>query len=271
MTQRISGKAQRKDVTLVGIFRRFPDDATADAELVRQRWPHGIVSPHCGSTNVKSGAKHETIPHRCREMECAKRFSPNSGAVMEGSRHWFQTWMAATCLLTASFKRVSSMKLHRDLGISQSSAWLLAHRWQVAPSVDGEPFSDPKEVDETCIGGRHKNMGNARRKALKGMGTGAVDNTNTAVVGVKDRAKKRVAGCVLGLSTRPTSSASRPSMPLPLPPSAATTLAPARACPLTLPRSTAPSPRTSRLTCTPTESSPCAPRSSMPTSAPSTR
>ncbi len=46
-------------------------------------------------------------------------------------------------------------------------------------------FNGPVEVDETFIGGKRKNMSNAKRKALKDNGRGAVGKT--AVVGIKDR------------------------------------------------------------------------------------
>ena len=62
---------------------------------------HGPVPP------IQTGAKHKTMPCRCREKQCAKRFSAKIGTVMEGSKLGFQVWMIATNL-----KSVSSMKLH---------------------------------------------------------------------------------------------------------------------------------------------------------------
>ena len=103
--------------------------------------------------------------------------------------------MVATYLVSTSLKSVSSMKIHRDLGINQRSAWYLAHRLRVALSEDGGLFSDPVEVDETYMSGRRKNMSNARHKALEGTGRGAVGKA--VVVGAKDRATKRVAARVV--------------------------------------------------------------------------
>ena len=117
------GKSYRKGITLVEIMKQFPDDTTAEAFFVKKRWPHGIACPHCGSMNVQTGAKHKTMPYRCREKECAKRFSAKTGTIMEGSKIGFQNWMIATYLLSTSLKSVSSMKLGRDLGINQRSAW----------------------------------------------------------------------------------------------------------------------------------------------------
>gem|GEM_PF-5301559 len=41
-------------------------------------------------------------------------------------------WLVAIYPLATSIKGVSSMKLHRDLGITQKSAWHLAHRMNFA-------------------------------------------------------------------------------------------------------------------------------------------
>ena len=152
---------------MVALFRRFPDDATVEAWFIKRRWPEGVHCPHCGSTNVQTGAKHKTMPNRCREKECAKRFSAKTGTVMEGSKLGFQVWMIATYLLSTSLKSVSSMKLYRDLSINQRSARFLAHRLRKALAEDGGVFDGPVEVDETYFGGRRKNMSNAKRKTLK--------------------------------------------------------------------------------------------------------
>ena len=178
-----AGKSDREGISLVEIFKRFPDDATAEAWFVQRRWPDGIHCPHCGSVNVQTGAKHKTMPYRCREKECAKRFSPKTGTIMEGSKLGMQTWMIATYLLSTSLKSVSSMKLYRDLNINQRSAWFLAHRLRAALEDGHAPFAGPVEVDETYFGGKRKNMSNAKRKALSGRG--AVGKT--AVVGARDR------------------------------------------------------------------------------------
>ena len=202
MTRKAPGKAHREGISLAQLFRPFPDDATAEAWFVKKRWPNGIHCPHCGSDNVQTGAKHKTMPYRCREKECAKRFSTKTGTVMEGSKLGFQLWMIATYLLCTSLKSVSSMKLHRDLDINQRSAWFLAHRLRVALAQEGGIFTGPVEVDETYFGGRRRNMSNAKRKSLKDAGRGAVGKV--AVVGAKDRKTNSVTARVVKTTDKPT-------------------------------------------------------------------
>ena len=80
------------------------------------------------------------MTHRCREKQCAKRFSLKTGTVMEGSKFGFQVWVIATYLMSTNLKSVPSMKLHRDLDITQRSAWFLAHRLRVARLSLGSGF-----------------------------------------------------------------------------------------------------------------------------------
>ena len=191
MRTKATGKAFRKGISLKQILRLFPDDATAEQWFIEQRWADGMCCPRCGSVNVQTGAKHPTMPFRCREKDCGKFFSAKTGTVMEGSKIGYQDWIIAIFQIMTSLKSVSSMKLHRDLGITQKSTWFLAQRLRAALSQDGARFDGPVEVDETYFGGKRRNMSNTKRKALADAGRGPVGKT--AVVGAKDRVTKQVA------------------------------------------------------------------------------
>ncbi len=201
MSQKDPGKAHREGMSLVELFRMFPDDAAAQAWLEEQRWSGEPWCPHCGSFHVKRN-NHRSMPWRCAEKECRKRFSVRVATPMQGSPLGYQTWVVAIYLLTTSLKGQSSMKLHRDLNITQKSAWFLAHRIRKTFAEQREPFSGPVEVDETYMGGKRKNMSNAKRRELADTGRGAVGKT--AVVGAKDRATKQAAARVVESTDKPT-------------------------------------------------------------------
>ena len=114
---------------LVELIKTYSTDAKAEAWCLRNRWPNGICCPKCGSMNVQKGCKHPTMPFCCREKACGRpRFSTKTGTVLEGSKLGYQNWIIAMFLVTTNLKCVASMKIHRDLGITQKSAWFLAHR-----------------------------------------------------------------------------------------------------------------------------------------------
>ena len=195
MAKRAPGKAERRGLTIAELIRLFPDDAAAERWFSDTRWPDGPRCPRCESANVQTGAAHATMPMRCRD--CRKRFSVKTGTAMEASNLGYQTWALATYLLTTSLKSVSSMKLHRDLGISQKSAWHLAHRIREAwaDDVDGQ-LARPAEVDEAFVGGREANKHEWHREQ-----NGPAEKV--AVVGLKDRATGTVRAKVVGQTHGP--------------------------------------------------------------------
>lgn len=199
---RAPGKHWRKGMTLVEMIRKFPDDETAEAWFAAIRWPDGPRCPHCDHDNVQHPTTHPTMPYRCRRNGCRKFFSVKVGTVMQDSKLGYQEWAIAIYLYNTNLKSVSSMKLHRDLGISQKSAWHLAHRIrQCWDDMAGEPFEGPVEADETFVGGRAKNM-HARVRRQRIHGRGGVDKT--VVAGLKDRSTGKVTARVVAATDGPT-------------------------------------------------------------------
>ena len=113
---------------------------------------------------------------------------------MQRSKLPLRKWVIAIYLLASSPKGVSSIKLAKDLGITQKSAWVLAHKirkgW--AEAADFRKLSGTLEANETYVGGLEKNK--QWDKKLR-MGRGAVGKA--VVAGIRSSGNKQVRASVV--------------------------------------------------------------------------
>ena len=173
------GKSYRKGITIIELLKMFPDDEAAEKWFEKQRWPDGPACPQCGSVN-HTHTIHKTMRYRCRD--CRQFFSVRKGSVMESSNIKLQHWAIAIYMVATGLKGVSSLKLHRELGITQKSAWFMLQRIRETFETGHLVLQGEIEVDETYIGGKKK-------KELRGRGPVG----KAPVIGAKQRRGKIVA------------------------------------------------------------------------------
>ena len=147
MTHKAPEKAHREGIALLQLLEMFPTEESAHDWFVEQRWSR-TGRPRCGcmETTDKGGVMAFWCP------DCRRRFSVRMGTPMERSRIPLRKWVVAIYLSVTSLEGVSSMK--RDLGITQKSAWFMAHRIREAMLGESGGFLGPAEADETYMGGQ---------------------------------------------------------------------------------------------------------------------
>ncbi len=77
------------------------------------------------------------MPYRCGA--CRKHYSVKTDTLMAGSPLPLLKWVYAIYLDVTSLKGVASMKLHRQLGITQKTAWFMQQRIREAFAHQGLP------------------------------------------------------------------------------------------------------------------------------------
>lgn len=179
------GKAYREGLSLMHVMDMFATEDAAREWFETQRWPHGTECPRCDGDNVATVTSGKPMPWHCRS--CRKYFSVRTDTVMAESKLPLRIWAIAIYVFATNLKGFSSMHLHRELGITQKSAWFLAHRLrQVWEDTQPDRFDGPVEVDETLIGGKEENKPLSKRTPSGRGGRGPTAG-KAIVVGIRDR------------------------------------------------------------------------------------
>jgi transposase-like protein len=165
----------------------FADFENCRRFVIDLRWADGIVRcPACGAEKVIYLEKAKL--YKCYGDHPKPKFSLKVGTIMEDSALSIDKWLTAMWLIVNCKNGISSCEIARDLGITQKSAWHMAHRIRFALHHGSfEKLTGECEADETFIGGKARNMHVSERKR-RITGTGMKDKT--AVMGILERGGK---------------------------------------------------------------------------------
>ncbi|TPG42030.1 IS1595 family transposase [Flavobacterium pectinovorum] len=134
--------------------------------LEKLRWQHEPICPHCGSKNeyhykLKARGVFKGL-YKCKD--CRSRFTVRVGTMFESSHISLRKWFMAIYIFTSHKKGISSLQLHRDLEVTQKTAWYMLSRIRNAmKDTIAIPFEGLVQIDETYVGGKNK----SRKKRVK--------------------------------------------------------------------------------------------------------
>ena len=127
---------------LIELMEMFPDEGAATRWFESTVWGSTRCCGKCGSTNTRPVPNAKPMPYWC--SDCRGYFSVRTGTAIARSNVPLRKWAIAIYLCLTSLKSVSSMKLHRDLDVSQKTAWFMLHRIREAWATEsGGKLSGP--------------------------------------------------------------------------------------------------------------------------------
>lgn len=145
----------QKFTNLMSLLSYFKDESICKDYLETIRWNGELKCAYadCGHDKVYK------CKGRFKCSKCKRIYSVRVGTIFEDSKIPLQKWFAAIYLITSHKKGISSLQLHRDLGVTQKTAWFLLHRVRTSLglNINTEKFTGICEADETFIGGKNKN------------------------------------------------------------------------------------------------------------------
>ncbi len=156
--------------TLTEFTDFFRDEETCVKHFTAVRFANGGYCPHCGNTKIHLFANGKR--YRC--AGCKQDFTIKTGTVFGESKLPLRKWFMAIYLLSTTSKGISSVQLAKHVGVTQKTAWFMAHRIRQAHKQNGNQFTGTVESDETYIGGKASNMHKKVRKT-KIRGRGFID------------------------------------------------------------------------------------------------
>ena len=154
------------------------------------RWNGVPVSPYDANSKVY---KCKGNRYKCKNT--GRDFNVKTGTLFENSKIGLPRWFEAIRYITSFKKGISSCQLAKEINVTQKTAWFMFHRIRKCFCIETEQlgYENPVEMDETYIGGKHKNRHkNPQEKGFQGRST----KHKTPVWGAVERKGKVIARVV---------------------------------------------------------------------------
>jgi transposase-like protein len=171
--------------TLKELLNHFADEKTCRDFLEEKYWQGGAICPYCGSMKVYR--LNDGKRFKCgNKKTCDRKFSVTVGTIFENTKIPLSTWFAAIYLTANHKKGISSLQLHRDLGVTAKTAWFMLHRIRyMLKQYTQVTLSDTVQVDETYVQGKKRNRSKKERARI--IKYGWTKEKEATVIGLIDK------------------------------------------------------------------------------------
>jgi transposase-like protein len=175
--------------TITKLVGTFSDEQKCIAFLESIIWQGKAVSPFDPASEVY---KCKDNRYKCKNT--GKYFNVKTGTIFENTKLGLRDWFVAIWLYTTHKGGLSSMELHREIGITRKTAWFVLHRLRKCSGFENRSVLDDRiEMDETYVGGKNKNR-HAGKKIRESRGRSG--KGKTPVFGMLEREGKVVSRVV---------------------------------------------------------------------------
>ncbi|WP_136799972.1 IS1595 family transposase [Desulfosediminicola ganghwensis] len=139
-------------VSLFDFQLQYGTEEQCLARLFRHKWPKGYRCPKC--SHDKYYFIRSRSLYQCRK--CRHQASLLTGTIFASTKMPLTIWFLAIYLISQSKEGVSSLKLRRFLGISQTAAMRIKHKIQMVMkfSDDSKRLGGFVQVDDVYWGGK---------------------------------------------------------------------------------------------------------------------
>ena len=164
----------------------FPNDDACLEWLKNFLYPDGIFCAKCG--RITKHHKDSKRPSYSCDY-CGHHVHPTAGTIFEKSTTPLKLWFHAIYLMSSTRCGISAKQIERETGVTYKTAWRMFKQIRSLLCEDTKSLTGEVELDETYVGGKARNMHQAKRAKLGGRGTAG----KTAIFGAVERSGNVVA------------------------------------------------------------------------------
>lgn len=139
--------------SVIQLIKAFPNEQVCIDHLTELRWNGKVVSPFVETSKVYKCAGNK---YRCKNT--GKYFNVRTATLFDNTKVELQTWFVAIYLITGHKKGISSLRLAKDLKVTQKTAWFMLQRIRNCFGIENNHELDNEvESDESFISVKNKN------------------------------------------------------------------------------------------------------------------